>query len=315
MKKIQLLIAFIPCIIFTHCKLISYAKYVKATKIEHNENAKVFDINFIETIPFRYEKGFILLNITIEKVEKNFIFDTGATTLLDAKIAKTIQTKRIGRQKHHDSTGKTRTLKIVTLPKITLGDTDFKSVIANITDLTPLCSQLGFDFDGILGVNVMNHGVWQIDYGKQLITFCNSQEDLPQRTIESTPKTFNFYSEGKGTPKISLYSYGQYLGEAELDTGSNGGIAFPSITQKLLPDTCVFTKKESIAGGLFAKVNTKSSSTKVSALLLGQKVEIKDVPLSFEEHLPFPLIGNKSLSQFIVTIDWKRKEIILTKCP
>jgi Aspartyl protease len=313
MKKIYILFGFIPCITFTHCKLISYAKYAKAAKLEHSNNAQVFANNFIETIPFRYEKGFILLKITIENAGKTFIFDTGATTILDAKFAKTLKTKRIGRQKHHDSTGKTRTLKIVTLPKITLGNTDFKSVIANITDLSPLCTQLGFDFDGILGVNVMNQGVWQIDYGKQLITFCNSHEDISQRPVESTLETFNFYSEGKGTPKISLYSYGQYFGEAELDTGSNGGISFPFKTQKMLPDTCVFTTKEHNAGGLFANVNEISKSTQVPSLLLGQKVEINDIPLSFYEHLPYPLIGNKFLSQYIVTIDWSRKEIILTK--
>jgi Aspartyl protease len=313
MKKIYILFGFITCFNFSHCKLISYAKYAKTAKLEHSNNTQVFANNLLETIPFRYEKGFILLKITIEKAEKTFIFDTGATTLLDAKFAKTLKTKRIGRQKHHDSTGKSRTLKIVTLPKITLGNTDFKSIIANITDLTPLCSQLGFDFDGILGVNVMNQGIWQIDYAKQQITFGNFREALPQMPNESVPKIFSFYNEGKGTPKISLYTNGQYLGEAELDTGSNGGITFPYLTQRLLPDTCVFTKKESIAGGLFTKVNKKSSSTKVSALLFGQKVEINDVPLSFEEHLPYPLIGNKFLSQFLVTIDWKRKEIIFDK--
>ena len=54
---------------------------------------------FKREILFRYEKGLIVVEASIDNEPYNFIFDTGASTIIDDDFAKKIKYKKLMSQK------------------------------------------------------------------------------------------------------------------------------------------------------------------------------------------------------------------------
>lgn len=300
----KILTTVLILITFSNCTLVSYYKHSKAIQKE-----KLLQQSFKTEIPFREEKGLLVVEVKIENKVHNFIFDTGASTVLDENFAKTIKSKKIGTQKHTDSGGKKAMLKIRQLEKLSVGNIDFSSIIISVYDLSALKKATCIDFVGILGANVMNKAVWQIDYKRKVITLTDSRDSLLQKDNQ---KTFNFYSEGKGTPKIRVSVNDDYLDEAELDTGSSGGLELTK--QKLSHFTT--SKFISLYGSIFSLFSNKLDTTQITVLpiiKLGRDFEVPNTLVSFSSGLSRPLlIGNAFLKDYLVTIDWKRREITLS---
>jgi hypothetical protein len=164
------------------------------------------------------------------------------------------------------------------------------------------------DIVGILGRNVINKAVWQIDYKRHIIILTNSRDSLAQ---QANKKTFNFYSINNGTPKIRLSMDSTFLGEAELDTGSSGGINLPKEDMPNSINSNNFIKLYGVNNGLFSEIMDTVQTTIVPVLKLGESADIKNALITFNSHLPFALIGNRFLRDYIVTIDWKYQELTL----
>lgn len=265
--------------------------------------------SFKQEIPFRYEQGFILIDVLIGSKVYNFIFDTGASTFLDDDIVKYINYEKIGIQKHKGTSGKKKTLKVVKLDSLRIGDIRFSSIVAGITDLDPLKRKSCLDFDGIIGANVMNKAVWQIDYSRKIITLTDSKDSLLQ---SSDAKRFDFSATGKGTPMLGLSINGQYIGKGKFDTGSSGGIDLPEKDIVAIGATNAFIVKHGLSSGLFADRLESSKTTLVSNFKIGSNFEMENTLVTFNKILPYAIIGNKFLRNYVVTIDWRYQEITLS---
>jgi hypothetical protein len=301
-------IATLLCLLFfSNCQLINYYRFFQAEKKE-----KIEELTFKQDIPFQEDKGFIIVKILINNKLQRFIFDTGASTIIDKGFAKTLSYKRIGSQVHQDALGHKQVLKKIQLKEITIGAVHFNSVIANIADMRRLKMDVCVDVVGILGANMMNKAVWQIDYQRHTITLTNSSDSLTQPINK---QVVSFYAVGKGTPKIRLSSDSTYLDEAELDTGSNGGI---NLSKDVLPsrfESQNFVKILGNTNGLFTSRNDTSATTIIPNLVLGDRLTVQNAVVTFNSTMPFALIGNHFLRNYLVTIDWKYRNITLGELP
>jgi hypothetical protein len=197
---------------FSNCRLIDFYHIQNAMQAESIEQQE-----FKQVIPFRFEKGVIIVDVMMHNKLQSFVFDTGASTVLDDDFAKTIPYQKIGSQKHYDPTGHKRMVRSVQLEPFSIGNIRFKKIVASVSKLTTLKNTICVDIVGILGANAMNKAVWQIDFQQKKIILTNSKDSLAQRTDN---QIFSFYAQGKKTPKIRLSVAGNYITEADFDTGS-----------------------------------------------------------------------------------------------
>jgi hypothetical protein len=288
------------------CNLRAHFKILDAQKAE-----KMVHHSFKKEMPFQLVNGFIVVEMTVGNKKGNFILDTGAGTLINEDFAKDLSFKTLGKQKHRDVAGRKMLLKTVVFEKITVGAIDFQDIVASISDfqiLKILKKGLCMDnISGLLGINVMNKGIWQIDYYNQKIIITDSRDSLTHPTDK---QVINFYATGKGTPMIRMTHKDTYLGEAGLDTGNSGFIDIPKKTLQNLPFLKGFIKKYGISAGLFGMSRDTSLITQLPKLTLGQRLETQNAVVSFSSSLTgAPLIGYQFLKDYVVTIDWKYQEI------
>jgi Aspartyl protease len=274
---------------------MNMSKYLEAERMERSA--------FKDDISFNFINGMIIVEIEIEGKKENFVFDTGATTYIDEKLAKRLNFKKIGRVKTHDVNGKKMFPALLRLNTVKVGNTSFTSILAEINNFDHLNKAAKLGISGILGSNIMNKGVWQIDYHHKKIYFSDSRDSL---NYGADKHIVGFSTFGKGTPIIRILQDSTYFDETFLDTGNRGSFDFPL---GKLPVNAVFTVDKKAVSGMFSTKMIERKTVIIPNLTLGNQFKIKDAALTFSEGLHFALIGNDFLKNYVVTIDWKYQEV------
>ena len=127
-------------------------------------------------IPLRTTaSGFITGELRLEGVERpqNFIIDTGASITVVSErlaarqeVASYLQKPRL---RVFGAAGIADDVKIVLLPRVTLGPLIRENIRAAVLDLEPLNETAGFTQDGILGANFLNHFRVDFDFQRGVI--------------------------------------------------------------------------------------------------------------------------------------------------
>ena len=298
----KLILTFFAALTFSSCGIIQAFRIRDAMQAETMKQH-----SFKRELPFQNVNGFIVVEMTVDGKIGHFILDTGAPTMLDENFAKSITFKTIGKQKTIDSGGKIRNVKTIKLENVSVGGINFQGIVAGISDLNVTKSALCTDFSGFLGANIMNKGVWQIDYANKKITITDSRDSLQ---LPNDKKVVRFFPIEKGTPIVSMTANGIYLGEAIFDTGSSGGIQFTKQAAANLPPMKGFMKGYGFSAGAFGTRKDTILKTLLPTLTLGDSFEIRNTPVNLSRSLVgSPLIGYEFLKDYTVTIDWKYQEI------
>lgn len=300
----RLFATILICLILSGCGLRSFFKIQEAL-----ESESVSPSSFKQEIPFRDEQGLLIIEVSIDNKVYNFIFDSGGSTMLDDDIVEAMNYEKIGTRKHRGTTRKKKTLKTIKLDGLSIGNVRFSSIVAGITDLDALKQKTCLNFDGIIGANVMNKAIWQIDYARKVIVLTSSRDSLHH---PADAKSIDFSATGKGTPMLSISINGKYVGEAQFDTGSNGGIDLPQKDIAFVDSASAFIVKHGLKNGVFADKLESSRTTIVPKFKIGYDFEIDSTLATFNKVLPYALIGNKFMRNYVVTIDWIHQEIILS---
>ncbi len=299
MKRLTFLVSFL--LFLSNCGLITTFKLQDAY-----ENEQMNAYHFKRQIPFNFQSGMIIVEMEVNGIKGNFAMDTGAITIFDDDFAKNFNFKTIGKLNSKDTNNNKKKRKYVKSSEIEIADISFHDIVASISDIDKLSEAACLDIVGILGVNLMNKAIWQIDYAKQIITIKDSRGSL---NLIGSEKPINFVAYGKGVPILDLYSDQKYLGELLLDTGSNGSLTLPS---EEMSSNLPFVNKQSIN---YAAYSAKQRSQKVTILTrvrIGQHFEIQNLVTSFVENEHLNLLGNKFLQNYLVTIDWPNQQLILS---
>lgn len=266
--------------------------------------------NFKRELPFKTINGFIVVEMTIGNKKGNFILDTGASTMLDESFAKDLTYKILGKRKNIDTQGKKKLLKTAVFANLSVGGIDFQNIVASVSDLAIvniLKTKNCMEVSGLLGANVMNKGVWHIDYRNQKITISDSRDSIP---LQDNKHVIGFTSSGSGTPLVRLSSNGKYLGEARLDTGNSGDFEISKSSASPLLPLKKSIKRYGFTSGVFGMYIDTTYTTLLPKLTFGQNFETKNTSVAISSRLTgAPLIGYEFLKHYIVTIDWKYQEI------
>jgi hypothetical protein len=128
--------------------------------------------NKTEIVPFKiYGQQLIVVQGSIGSLEKrNLIIDTGAyPSVIDRDIARKLSLS--GHQEDLDAIDKTLSAVAVTVPFIEVGPTRATSVRGLVQDLSEVSRRIGIRVDGLIGLDVLSHRSFVIDYGAKKISF------------------------------------------------------------------------------------------------------------------------------------------------
>ncbi len=296
----KIILTLLALSILSGCGFVSIFRIQNAYQEEHLE-----EHSFKEEIPFIEVKGVIIIQLSINGINRNFGFDTGSITLIDDNLVDEFNLKKLGYQKVSSSNNKKQKLKYATLKKLEIGTVPFSSIVTCVADIEHISNSMCLEISGIIGANIMNKCVWQIDYDRHMITLTNDIENLD---FSKDKQTIDFYSEGKGTPIVNLYSNGKYVCEAQIDTGSNGGI---SLSRNIALDKNSFIEKQSFSTGIFGSSVHKQKIIRAQDLSIGSHFSLDSPIVTFNPELSFELVGTQFLRNYRFTIDWPHQKIVL----
>jgi len=102
--------------------------------------------------------------------KRNFIIDTGAyPTVIDRDLAQRLSLD--GHQEEIDTVDRTLAGAGVTISDIEVGPIHATKVRSIVQDLSDVSSRAGVRIDALVGLNVLAHSSFRIDYGKKTIIF------------------------------------------------------------------------------------------------------------------------------------------------
>lgn len=294
-------------------------KYLFSVELDKN--------GFAENISYNEVMGLIILPVEIDGSVYNFLFDTGAVTMVSSKL--TTKLKRINKSEPItivDASGKENSGDFGILPKLSIGNVDFLNIGVNAIDLS-IFENKCISIDGIIGANLMRTCFWKIDYVNKKIYISDQKENIKIPEPEMSATLFENFS---GSPEV-YYNWAQYAIRATWDTGFNGlfqindsiylnnkkNTQIKSISSKSLPLGTLYENSNAIEQNYSVRLDTvlvikeidKNLNFKANYILFDVETEAVPYPAS-------ALVGNKYLkASEEVLFDWKNKLVELKKIP
>ncbi|NPD85852.1 hypothetical protein HNS38_13850 [Lentimicrobium sp. L6] len=276
--------------------------------------------NFYEVLDFEYVNNWIIVKAKVDGGDKEypFWFDTGAQTVLMDSLLNEIgenKYKRFSFGNKQDTSQNAFNNALVSLKELELGGVKFRD-IGSISAKNSKWGMLNcISAYGIIGYNLIQTCVFQIDFDKQQITLTDNVEKLenyeeiqwvnykPSKTQETPilPATFN------DSIKIDLF----------FDTGSSGGITlsseklyrsllqqFPNQTAEYIsrPSLLIRGEKNEIGESFLFKASNFSFINNTSEEMI---INVSNTP----ERDFTGIIGNRYLKNFNITLDYRNRRI------
>lgn len=142
--------------------------------------------NYYAELEFEFISEKIIVPIIIENKTYRFLLDTGAPNLISAKLKSVITTTSIKKINITDANNRRSSMEIVSIPEIMFGGVSFKNcptlVDANEENLIFDC----FGVDGIIGSNMLQKSIVQIDLKENMIRLTDKRSKLNLNKKDAT---------------------------------------------------------------------------------------------------------------------------------
>lgn len=260
----------------------------------------------VEKLPFHYQNDLPFIEVKIKGKIYNFLFDSGAPTVISNAIYNELGLKSSFESEVGDSQKSVQKQIFTVLPELSLGNITFKNISAVVVDLTSpefKCLQI----DGIIGSNQMALLYWKINYLENSML---ASKDLQSLINDDTFSKIPFKSNKQKTPFIKSKIENKDI-SMELDTGSSGKLQINSsefaIEKNVSKDRYLISSGINSIG-LYGPANVKDEYTfKINKFSLAE--------LEFENKIfetgDLNLIGNKFLKDYEFILDWNKNNLYL----
>ena len=303
LKKYQILCIIVACFSISSCSIFRTLKAMKSGSVEKGVEY---------TTKFEVVGKLILLKVKINGGDKeyDFIFDTGAVTAIDKKLAKELNLVPISKVEAKDASNTTDTVKVFKLDHIQLGDILEKDIGVVAIDLDFVNKMLDRHIDGIIGNNFFKFFKITINYQDHTLALSNKTE-----AVKSVAGGYviNFWQDMQNSfaPKIKCEIKPGLVMDGVIDSGCEGTICVPSGKIKkgeLLQSNANIEAQGTMSAGAFGK-NTKDYMLRVNDF----SIDSLHVSNLLVTNTPGKvcLIGSDFLSQFVVTINYPAHQLIL----
>ena len=246
-----------------------------------------------DTIPFRNDLGLVIIPISFNGVEKEFAFDTGAMKSVAFSWAKDELERTSKRISVKSSSGSSSKMRFYKSGKVNLGSKKVTNHKILMVPDSPIFSC--HNIDGILGVDIIKHLNWEIDYKNNYVVLYE-KDHLPA-IIDTMSEMHLIFKNDRPFIKAAING-----GEVKflLDTGASdsdlNNRSYRITDVDKIPSSDALTGSYDVNGNLTQR---ESTVIRVSAVTSG-KVTMSPV---FEYNGSTSKIGNTL---------WKDKKVFLS---
>ena len=276
-------------------------------QLEIANSASVGLTDFYEEISFTDRSGYFIIPVIIGSRTYDYIFDTGGYNTATTDILVKNQLPELMKVSVGSSNQIKSEIGLSKIPMLSVGNVPFIGV-----------GVFNFDFDaaqvikcytngGLLGKGVINQAVWQVDYPNRIIRLADKVEKMPnlENSIKlkvELDKVFN--------PFIQVEIDGRKQ-KFMLDFGFGG---FISLTEKTANEykfiNTIETNGEGTSGANGVIKEAMFLSKLQTVNIGGQRIDNQVAFYSKSNN--YNLIGSALAKHFIVTLNFKERELILT---
>jgi len=259
----------------------------------------------VEKVSLRYENNLPFVKVNINGKTYNFIFDTGAPTVISQAIYKELNLRKKYKRSIKDSDEKVQQQIFTELPEMKVDNLIFKNVGAIVLDLNS--AELGcLKVDGIIGANQMAKLFWNVNYSENIL---EASADLSNFDIKDFDVVIPFESQPQKTPVVTASLFNKDI-KVTFDTGFSGRLEVsddtidPKTVQHIIKTfgtrtTGAFGTATPAAGYIFRADSLKMGNT----LFQDQKIGTGKTDL----------IGNEFFNDFTFVLDWKNSKVYMKR--
>ena len=271
---------------------------------------EVITENFYKSIKIEVRMGLMIVPVSIKGKQYNFLFDSGALTVLDEKVYKELGLKPIGKGNITDSKGIRKKLAYTRIDEILIADIPFTKIDAVVADLHYSDVLNCIKLDGIIGGNLMRNCKWLVDFQNKSIEFSNDEKKLG---MDKSAVAIPFVEHNNGTPKIDLTVNDYLIKNVTFDLGSAGSLSIPKNKLKDIFGGNKFDSLVSIGYGSSGLYGSSIDTTILfeSTVALDPTIESKQVVKASSSNKK--LLGMKFLKNFKILMNWETKTISMER--
>ncbi|WP_294288050.1 aspartyl protease family protein [uncultured Chryseobacterium sp.] len=292
-------------------KKILYSLFLFSTLTVYAQSRKFFakgEVQLqhpVEKVNLRFENNLPFVQVNINGKFYNFLFDSGAPTVISSTIYNELKLKKKYRRSVGDSNNSRQQQIFTELPEMTVDQLVFRNVGAIVLDLNS--AELGcLKVDGIIGANQMAKLFWRINYAENSL---EAALELSYFEVKNYSVILPFEAKSQKTPVIKMPFFGKDR-EFTFDTGFSGRFEItetnfdPQKASRKIEtfgthSTGAFGTAKPVAGAIF----------RMDSLMLGNTVFHDEIISTGNKNL----LGNEFLRDFSFILDWKNNKIYLKR--
>lgn len=288
------------CSFFAFCTIL-----ISAQGKRFFENGEVQLQKPVEKINLRYANELPFVTVAINGKTYNFLFDSGAPTVISSSIYNELNLKKKHKSKVKDSQKNKQEQIFTELPEMIVDNVIFKNIGAIVLDLNT--AELGcFKVDGIIGANQMAKLYWRVNYSENSL---EATKDLSLFGLGGYDLIIPFEAKPQKTPVIEAKILDKKI-QLTFDTGASGRlrIADKNFDPQKVKQS-IETFGTNTVGAFGAGKPVSGYIFKTENMILGNK--------NFQNELiatgSSDLIGNEFFKDFIFILDWKNSRIYMKR--
>lgn len=261
--------------------------------------------NPVEKINLRFENNLPFVKVSINGKFYNFLFDTGAPTVISQNIYNELNLKKKYKKSIKDSDEKVQQQIFTELPEMRIDELIFKNVGAIVLDLNS--AELGcLKVDGIIGANQMAKLLWKVNYSKNLL---EASADLSVFDIKDYEVVIPFESQPQKTPLVKASVLSKDI-KLTFDTGFSGRLEVSGDnTDSKLLNHSVKTFGTRTTGAFGTATPAPGYIFRADSLKMGNTLFRKERMATGKTDL----IGNEFFKDFTFVLDWTNSKIYMKR--
>jgi hypothetical protein len=270
-------------------------------------SAKLVSKNFYDEIPFSDKLGYFTIQVKIDTSSYEYIFDTGGYNTVTTKIMDNAKLRSLMEVEVGSSNKIKSKIKLSKVPLLQIGKAQFENVGVFNFDFSASTVINCYTNGGLIGKSVIGEAIWQIDYKKSVIRVSDNLANMPnldnsEKIKIELDKTLN--------PFLKLTINGKEE-KFMLDFGFGGLISLTEKTASSIKSANKLTIEGEGNIGANGILNEKTYVNLLETLTIG-KSELKNKVAYSSKSNNYNLLGSELTKFFIVTLNFKDKELILT---
>lgn len=300
MRKITLTIILLLYISLNNAQSAKeQLKLVNSVRLENT--------GFFQKIDFQDKFGYFIIPIKIGNDNYEYIFDTGGYNTLTSEIMERHQLPKLMEVETGSSNQIKSKITLTKIPSVTIGGIEFKEVGAFNFDFEKSLQIKCYTNGGLIGKSIIKEAVWQINKQDKKIILTDNLDNLKNlknaiKIKVKLDKLFNPFIKvklnGKTKPFLLDFGYGGFI----------------SLTEKEGVNLISKGKIEIVGEGLVSAngiINESMFIKNIDNFKIGQ-FELPNQVAYYSKSNNYNLIGSGLTEHFIVTLNFKEKELYLT---